>query len=301
MTCSHCGMPFEASVAEASIASGRCLRCEGPDGTLAPFEEVRGRLVEAIVQAQGMDRAAAAATAAVLMARLPDWQEAMLPSAPIGGNRLVVRCDAAGLVLRGDPALTSPILREGNGQVELVETPDGWLLWPIGDALEAGWERKRSLIDLIKSVTWWNRSDIEVEVPTSVTEIDFQMLASDVDVSGIPARVTGRLKADDLDLRGITGIDLDLWTWDLDVSGCFAQGEHRIRGVAGDVDVVLEPGSDVRIEVGGQVGDANLRGLTPGHGVGSGRGARYRGQLGEGAALLRIEMTAGAVEVVAPT
>jgi hypothetical protein len=76
-TCISCGMPLEkdADFPLGDRSKDWCVHCARPDGSLQSYGERRAGSADFLVRTQGLDPAAAFATAADLMARFPAWSQ----------------------------------------------------------------------------------------------------------------------------------------------------------------------------------------------------------------------------------
>jgi hypothetical protein len=73
--CISCGMPMR-EVADYPLGDETkdyCVHCAREDGSMQAYEERAAGMAAFIVRTQGLDEAAALATAKALMARLPAW------------------------------------------------------------------------------------------------------------------------------------------------------------------------------------------------------------------------------------
>ena len=135
--------------------------------------------------------------------------------------------------------------------------------------------------------------DFDIRLP-AYTGVDLQIKAGDVDMRGVPF-LKGQILAGDVSARDLKGIDLRMSAGDLDIWVTPTEGEHRIEMTAGDVDVRLGSGSDVRVEGRVNIGDASMPDefqLKR-----SGLGESFSGTVGGGTARLVISQSTGDAQV----
>lgn len=191
---------------------------------------------------------------------------------------------AGDLEVRVDPALHEPQVTGAPGSVSVErEGAD----FRVSFRPEGGGFLDRFL-------TQMRSGRVQVVVPDG-HGVDLSMRAGDVRLHGVPY-LRGRLSAGDLRADALRGIDLQSAAGDISVRLLLTEGRHRIASATGDVKVVLQPGSSVRVDGSVSIGDAE------GHGPAftterKGLGDRVVGTLGDGAAELQIHVTTGDVDV----
>ena len=85
---------------------------------------------------------------------------------------------------------------------------------------------------------------------------------------------------------------------DLDLSLHLLEGEHRVTASAGDVDIELLKGSSVTVEGSVGMGDFDTEGFSAEVREGLTGGA-FSGVVGGGKARLKVQMSAGDLDVTA--
>jgi len=85
---------------------------------------------------------------------------------------------------------------------------------------------------------------------------------------------------------------------DIDISVRPVSGEHRITATAGDVEITLLEGSSVHLEGAVSMGDFKIKGFEAKQNK-SITGGGFSGRVGEGAATLNIQLSAGDLKVKA--
>lgn len=191
---------------------------------------------------------------------------------------------AGDLEVRVDPALREPQVTGAPGSVSVErEGAD----FRVSFRPEGGGFLDRFL-------TQMRSGRVQVAIPDG-HGVDLSMRAGDVRLHGVPY-LRGRLSAGDLRADALRGIDLQSAAGDISVRLLLTEGRHRIASATGDVKVVLQPSSSVRVDGSVSIGDAE------GHGPAftterKGLGDRVVGTLGDGAAELQIHVTTGDVDV----
>ncbi len=216
----------------------------------------------------------------------PARAKASMPRAgDVPGVRwLVTEMLAADLLAESQPGLEAPRLRREVDDARLEPHGDGW--------------RLRYRPELSSWSFFGNHRGrperIEIDLPAEMG-VELDVKAGDVTIRGVP-HVRGRMLAGDLVIDGASFVDVDKKAGDFEARIRPAHGKQRLVAKAGDLDVVLMPGSDVRIVADVKVGDLNvmgpdLQGERNAHGIGQ----HYRGTLGSGAAELELRLSAGSL------
>jgi hypothetical protein len=180
----------------------------------------------------------------------------------------------------------------GIDEPRLQRTVEGATLERHGD----GW-RLRYRSDRGRWGVWGNQPErIDVEIPSELG-IELDVKAGDVTLTGVRS-VRGRMLAGDLEIEGAAHVDVDKKAGDLTARIRPSSGRQRLVSKAGDLEVTLLPGSDVRVTADVKVGDLHadgpgLQGRRDSHGIGQ----RYRGTLGAGTAELELRLAAGSLRL----
>lgn len=178
----------------------------------------------------------------------------------------------------------------GSTEPRLRTSVKGATLQPEGDGWRLRYRRDGS--------SWFMGSyspeRIEVEIPDELG-VELDIKAGDVELQGVRF-VRGRMLAGDLVIDGAEYVDVDKKAGDFSARIRPSWGRQRLSSKAGDLDVTLLPGSDVRISASVKVGDlraqgAGLQGDHQSHGIGH----RYEGTLGSGQAELELRLAAGSL------
>ena len=110
------------------------------------------------------------------------------------------------------------------------------------------------------------------------------------------SHVRGRMLAGDLAIDGASFVDVDKKAGDFEARIRPTAGKQRLVAKAGDLDVVLLPGSDVRVSASVKVGDLRIRGEGfKGSRESQGIGHRQSLTLGAGTAELELRLSAGSM------
>ncbi len=197
---------------------------------------------------------------------------------------LVTEMLAADLVVEAKPGIDTPSLRKPVQDATLEREGDGWRLryrtewsnWSIFGGRSGGPDR------------------IEVDVPEGMG-VELDVKAGDVTVRGV-SHVRGRMLAGDLVIDGASFVDVDKKAGDFEARIRPTAGTQRLVAKAGDLDVVLLPGSDVRVSASVKVGDLRIRGEGfKGSRESQGIGHRQSLTLGAGTAELELRLSAGSM------
>ena len=210
--------------------------------------------------------------------------ESARPADDLGVRWLVTEMLAADLLVEPQPGLDAPRLRREVEDATLEPHGDGW--------------RLRYRNELSSWSIFGNHrgspARIEVDIPVGMG-VELDVKAGDVEIRGV-SHVRGRMLAGDLVIDGASYVDVDKKAGDFEARIRPTSGKQRLVAKAGDLDVVLLPGSDVRVSADVKVGDLSvkgpgLQGERSSHGIGQ----RYGGTLGAGAAELELRLTAGSL------
>ena len=257
----------------------------------APDEEVDAQPSEPTEPTERADREAPVAPAAPVAPVAPvstAGSSSVVASAPaddLAGAWLVAEMLAADLVVESVAGVTEPRLRTPVDDARLEREGDGWRLRYRTDL--ASWSFFGS-----------NRGPerIEVELPPEMG-VDLDVKAGDVKLQGV-SRVRGRMLAGDLEIDGAEHVDIDKKAGDLEVRMRPTSGTQRVIAKAGDVDVTLLGGSDVRVSADVKVGDLRVDGdALRGERSSKGVGHHYLGTVGSGTAELSLRLTAGSMRL----
>ena len=214
----------------------------------------------------------------------PRAADATRPADDLGVRWLRIEMLAADLLVEPQPGLEAPRLRREVEDATLEPHGGGW--------------RLRYRVDLGSWSIFGNHrgspARIEVDVPLGMG-VDLDVKAGDVAIRGV-THVRGRMLAGDLAIDGASYVDVDKKAGDFEARIRPTAGRQRLVAKAGDLDVVLLPGSDVRVSADVKVGDLSVKGAgLPGARNAHGIGQRYSGTLGAGTAELELRLAAGSM------
>ena len=210
--------------------------------------------------------------------------ESSRPADDLGVRWLTIEMLAADLLVEPQPGLEAPRLRREVEDATLEPHGGGW--------------RLRYRVDLGSWSVFGNHrgapARIEVDVPEGMG-VELDVKAGDVEIRGV-SHVRGHMLAGDLLIDGASYVDVDKKAGDFEARIRPTSGKQRLVAKAGDLDVVLLPGSDVRVSADVKVGDLSVKGPgLQGERNSQGIGQRYSGTLGAGAAELELLLAAGSM------
>lgn len=213
-------------------------------------------------------------------------------SAPAGTRWVRVDVVAGDLDVHVDPGLSEPKVTSDSGEATLEATDYGYRV-ALGVKGEGFFLRNLEgpLAGLLAGRG--RPGDVKLTLPAGFG-IDLVMTTGDVDLHGVPY-LRGSLSAGDLDAYGLEGIDLSSLAGDVSVSLRASSGRHRILNTAGELKVVLLPGSDVTVN-----GDVSIGEVKAGPEFTTGRrlmSGTVTGTLGAGVARLDLKVTAGSIKL----
>ena len=212
-------------------------------------------------------------------------QAAAAPSDDLGISWLSAEMVAADLVIDSVAGASEPRLRQPVEDVMLEPRGAGWRLRYRSE--RSSW----TFFGLDRTP-----KRIELELPAGMG-VELAVKAGDVRLQGV-THVRGRMLAGDLHIAGAEYVDIDKKAGDLQVAMRATSGTQRLIAKAGDVDVTLEPGSDVRVSADVKVGDLRVDGAAlQGERSSKGVGHRYVGRVGAGSAELTVRLTAGSLRL----
>lgn len=211
------------------------------------------------------------------------------PAAPAAGvedsadakarlNWVRIEMLAGDLEVRVDETLTEPKIE---GKVETSRDGNNFVIKQ---------ERQKNFLGGLLSMM---DNHLDITVPAGYG-IDLHSKAGDIDIRDVPF-FAGELLSGDIHASDLGGVDLELKAGDLDISLRLTEGAHRIDALAGDIDIKILPGSDVRIEGNLLAGSSDLRG--PFNIERKMVGNHFTGVVGKGTATLDIRVKAGDVDV----
>jgi hypothetical protein len=131
-------------------------------------------------------------------------------------------------------------------------------------------------------------------------ELDAELDAGPLSISGIKAPVRARLSAGPMTIERFEGpLDLSVNAGAIRAIGILTTGDSRIRSDAGAVRVQLHPSSDVRVKAHAALGKVSLFGDDEHDDFARrfGTDRRHEATLGAGTATLRVDTAMGSVHV----
>ena len=191
---------------------------------------------------------------------------------------------AGDIDIKVDDSLSEPII-DGKGSV--VKEGDDFVI-KLGTKKTGD-----SLGDMISGFVG-KFGDLDIRIPPGYG-VDINSKAGDIDIKDVPF-LKGKMLAGDIDAKNIGGANVSLSAGDIDISLRPVSGEHRIVATAGDVDITLLEGSSVHLEGAVSMGDFRAKGFEVKESK-SLTGGGFSGCVGEGAATLNIQLSAGDLEV----
>lgn len=205
--------------------------------------------------------------------------------APAGIKWLRVEMLAGDLEVAVDPRLAAPTGRSGSRDLGFEPTPEGYRL--TGGAKPAS-----------ADLAWLGlgnvlKGDFSLRLPPGYG-VELAKTAGDIELHGVEY-LRGTLAAGDLDAHGLKGVDLDTLAGDVDIRIAPTAGRHRVHAKAGEVTVVLLPGSDVTVTGNVSVGDIEVE--PPFETERRLVGERFEGTVGAGTAALEVKVIAGNIVI----
>lgn len=141
--------------------------------------------------------------------------------------------------------------------------------------------------------------NIKVKVPANLPKLEVKAFAGDVDVQGVTGSVHIDLSAGDIKLRDASQFEITSKAGNIKVNTKLENGESKVTGLAGDIEVSLEPGSSVSLKARVQAGDVGAKGFILSQTDKRVTGGSLEGRLGAGRAKLEVSLSAGDVDVIA--
>lgn len=202
--------------------------------------------------------------------------------APAGTRWVRVDHFVGDLEVKVDPSLSAPSGTCEHGDLSFEQTADGYRVAVDGSGGTLG-----AWLGNIR------RGPLKLVVPSGYG-VELAKTAGDIELEGVPY-LKGSLAAGDVEARGLLGVDLDTLAGDVSFALELTEGRHRVRAKAGEISIVLLPGSDVKV-----VGEAKLGSVTarpPFTATRDLMGGRLSGTLGSGRATLELNVKAGSIGV----
>lgn len=276
MICIRCGLPTGSE-------AKRCSACERDDGTLASYEEVKVRLAATMIRTLGVDEKAAEASAKQALATLPDWNSSQTVSEDKVPSRLIIDVMAEDLEIRGMAGLSAPRIEKGERRCVLLPTSEGW-------CLQTGIEVRKGLAALIPDLD----RKVVVEVPNNFSQVEFAIEAGNLAIAQVPAHLKGTLRTGNLEIRDITGIDVELGTGNIQIQGVLREGAHKVITHIGQVNLELMPESSVEITAKVHCGSLEIPGMEGPRAMLS---RPVNTLVGDGEGQLEVEVGTGQLEI----
>ena len=211
--------------------------------------------------------------------------------------KLIVVTNAGDINIKGVPGKTNITAHTKNGTLEVIHENGTVRMIAHGridDPTELGW-----LNTVLKTIGRSLPVDLDVEVPTNLAFLEVKALAGDVDVSGIVGHVKMDLQAGDLKLRDASSFEILTKAGDVKVNSTLTDGESRLIALAGDIGVILQPGSSVSLTASTTAGDVSAKGFILTQTEKRIVGGNLAGRVGSGRAKLECRLTAGDLNIEA--
>jgi Putative adhesin len=141
--------------------------------------------------------------------------------------------------------------------------------------------------------------NIKVKVPANLPKLEVKAFAGDVDVQGVTGNVHIDLSAGDIKLRDASQFEITSKAGNIKVNTKLENGESKITGLAGEIDVNLAPGSSVSLKASTQAGNVGAKGFILSQTDKRITGGSLEGRLGAGRAKLEVSLSAGDLDVIA--
>ena len=214
-------------------------------------------------------------------------------------KHVIISALAGDIRVEGKPGLANRVNAIGTGAGNISMTYDGEVLRvggnsTLGNPTELGW-----LDTVFKAIGRAIPVDIRLEVPATLERLEIKALAGDVDVRGVLGRVELDLQAGDLDLTDASSFRIETKAGDVKVKTKLTEGESSMTALAGDVDIILEPGSSVTLKASTTAGDCSAKGFILTQTDRRITGGSVEGRLGSGRAKLEARLTAGDLDIIA--
>jgi Putative adhesin len=140
---------------------------------------------------------------------------------------------------------------------------------------------------------------VKVKVPANLSRLEVKALAGQIDVLGVNGQVILDLSAGDIKLRNASQFEINSKAGNVTVDTKLENGESKIKALAGQIDVRLEPGSSVSLKASTQAGNVGAKGFILSQTDKRVTGGSLEGRLGAGRAKLEVSLSAGDLDVTA--
>jgi len=200
------------------------------------------------------------------------------------GNSLRARIDRADLLVRVDPAISEPKVEAPAAlNLELQKDSDGWSLKQKGGKIRVGF------FDLFSK-----RHAVELALPVGVG-LDLNLGQGALKVADSLPVLRARIGQGGADFAAVEEVDLQIGQGSINGRARLSGGSHRLGAGMGSVKLVLEEGSDLRLQLKTGMGEISVTGSLQ---YSSPKpAAKFEGVVGEGRGLLKVSVGMGNVEV----
>jgi Putative adhesin len=188
---------------------------------------------------------------------------------------------------------------EGNGVLSIVREDETQTI-RIGSSGKMDNPTEVGFLDTVfKAIGRVIPVNIKVKVPANLPRLEVKAFAGDVDVQGVTGRVQIDLSAGDIKLRDASQFEIISKAGNIKVNTKLENGESKITGLAGEIDVNLAPGSSVSLKASTQAGNVGAKGFILSQTDKRITGGSLEGRLGAGRAKLDVSLSAGDLDVIA--
>ncbi len=206
------------------------------------------------------------------------------PSPAAAGGWLRAQIDRADLNVRVDPVANEPRMEaHGAGGLELRREAGGWALRQKGRGLRIGF------FNLLAK-----RQNVELVLPAAVG-LDLRLAQGVVSVADPLPALRAHVGQGKVEFAGTEELDVQLAQGSVSGRVRLAGGSHRLNLGMGSVKLVLEEGSDLRLQLKTGMGEIAVTGALQ-H-ASEKAAAKFEGVVAEGTGLLKVSVGMGSVEV----
>jgi hypothetical protein len=188
---------------------------------------------------------------------------------------------------------------EGNGVLSVMREENDQII-RIGSSGKMDNPTEVGFLDTVfKAIGRVIPVNIKVKVPANLPRLEVKAFAGDVDVQGVMGSVRIDLSAGDIKLRDASQFEISSKAGNIKVNTKLENGESKITGLAGEIDVNLLPGSSVSLKASTQAGNVGAKGFILSQTDKRITGGSLEGRLGAGRAKLEVSLSAGDLDVIA--
>lgn len=200
-------------------------------------------------------------------------------------RRMTVKMQGASVQVYPDPTLSAPsVSAQGEGKIELLSTPEGWLL--RRDPEEESWLRRLTFGLLREGLK------VELRLPSDFRDLNIDLAGGNVRLHDLGARVQAKVAGGNLHLGTVTALHVNVTGGNVSGEASLQDGEHQLKVTGGNAALTVTNAPEVRLSANVVGGSLRTSGFSVRRFDTSPATARYESDV-SGPIALSVSITGG--------